>query len=99
MVLYGSLSSVAVKQHRFLPTSLSLLTYLLRGLSPQAKYTDRATSACRRSQCQLLWTEGCHVVSVTDPYGCILGEHFISSLITLLTLHHSRGVQALVTGK
>jgi hypothetical protein len=26
-----------------------ILTYLLRGLSPQANYTDRATAACRRS--------------------------------------------------
>jgi hypothetical protein len=25
----------------------------LRGFSPQANYTDRATAACRRSQCQL----------------------------------------------
>jgi hypothetical protein len=25
------------------------LTYLLRGLSPQANYTDRATAACRRN--------------------------------------------------
>jgi hypothetical protein len=24
-------------------------TYLLRGLSPQANYTDRETTACRRS--------------------------------------------------
>jgi hypothetical protein len=29
----------------------------LRGLSPRAKYTDRATD-CRRSYCQLLWIEG-----------------------------------------
>jgi hypothetical protein len=41
------------------------LTYLLRGLNPQANYTDRAMpiSADR----------GCHVVSMTDPYGHILG--------------------------
>jgi hypothetical protein len=32
---------------------------------PRAKYTDRATAACRRS-----W---CHATSVTDPYGRILG--------------------------
>jgi hypothetical protein len=25
----------------------------LRGFSPQANYNDRATAACRRSQCQL----------------------------------------------
>jgi hypothetical protein len=30
----------------------------LRGLSLQANYTDRATSACRRSYCQLLRVEG-----------------------------------------
>jgi hypothetical protein len=44
----------------------------LHGLSPGANYTDRATAACRRSDCQLL-RRGCHVVSVTDPYGRILG--------------------------
>jgi hypothetical protein len=26
----------------------------LHGLSPKANYTDRATAACRRSDCQLL---------------------------------------------
>jgi hypothetical protein len=43
----------------------------LRGLSPRASYTDRATAACRRSDCQLLRIKG-HVVNVTDPYGRIL---------------------------
>jgi hypothetical protein len=43
----------------------------LHGLSPRANYTDRATAACRGSDCQLLRIEG-HVVSVTDPYGRIL---------------------------
>jgi hypothetical protein len=47
--------------------------YKLRGLSPRANYTDRATAACRRSDCQLLADRGCHVVSVKDPYGRILG--------------------------
>jgi hypothetical protein len=32
--------------------------YLLHGLSPRANYTDRATAACRRSDCQLLRIEG-----------------------------------------
>jgi hypothetical protein len=41
------------------------------GLSPRANYTDRATASCRRSDCQLFADEGCHVVSVTDPYGRI----------------------------
>jgi hypothetical protein len=30
----------------------------LHGLSPRANYTDRATTACQRSDCQLLWIEG-----------------------------------------
>jgi hypothetical protein len=45
----------------------------LHGLSPRANYTDRATAACRRSDCQLFADRRCHVVSVTDPYRCILG--------------------------
>jgi hypothetical protein len=43
----------------------------LHGLSPRAN--DRATAACRRSDCQLFEDRGCHVVSVTDPYGRIVG--------------------------
>jgi hypothetical protein len=31
---------------------------ILHGLSPRANYIDRATSACRRSDCQLLRIEG-----------------------------------------
>jgi hypothetical protein len=45
----------------------------LHGLSPRANYTDRATAACQRSDCQVFTDRGCHVVSVTDPYGRILG--------------------------
>jgi hypothetical protein len=30
----------------------------LHGLSPRANYTDRATAACRRSDCQHVRTEG-----------------------------------------
>jgi hypothetical protein len=30
----------------------------LRGLIPRVNYTDRATAACRRSDCQLLRIEG-----------------------------------------
>jgi hypothetical protein len=44
----------------------------LHGLSSRANYTDRATAACRRSDSQLFADRGCHVVSVTDPYGRIL---------------------------
>jgi hypothetical protein len=52
---------------------LKKLKTKLHGLSPRANYTDRATAACRRSDCQLFGDKGCHVVSVTDPYGRILG--------------------------
>jgi hypothetical protein len=45
----------------------------LHGLSPPANCTDRATAACRRSDCQLFADRRCHMVSVTDPYGRILG--------------------------
>jgi hypothetical protein len=30
----------------------------LHGLSPRANYTDRATAACRRNDCQLLRIKG-----------------------------------------
>jgi hypothetical protein len=30
----------------------------LHGLSPRENYTDRATAACRRSDCQLVRIEG-----------------------------------------
>jgi hypothetical protein len=54
------------------PVPASLKKTKLHGLSPRTNYTDRATAACRRSDCQLVRIEGCHVVSVTDPYGRIL---------------------------
>jgi hypothetical protein len=38
--------------------SSSQINLLLHGLSPRANYTDRATAACRRSDCQLLRIEG-----------------------------------------
>jgi hypothetical protein len=41
----------------------------LHGLSPRANYTDRATAACWRSDCQRFADRGCHVDSVMDPYG------------------------------
>jgi hypothetical protein len=57
---------------------------ILHGLSPRENYTERATAACRRSDCQLFADRGCHVVRVTDPYGRILGfldrsRYFLSS--------------------
>jgi hypothetical protein len=46
---------------------------ILRGLSPRANYTDRATAIYQRSSCQFLRIEGCHMVSVADPHGHIPG--------------------------
>jgi hypothetical protein len=43
-----------------------------RCLSPQLNYTNGATEACQRNQCQHLLIEWCRVVSVTDPYCRIL---------------------------
>jgi hypothetical protein len=44
----------------------------LHGLSPRANYTDRATAACQRSDCQLLRIEGATWLA-WNPYGRILG--------------------------
>jgi hypothetical protein len=49
----------------------------IRGLNPQANYTDRATErpSDRRLSAKLVpifADRGCHVVSVTNPYGRIL---------------------------
>jgi hypothetical protein len=60
---------VGVKQPRgdadhWLPSSVDIKNsgatpkLKLHGLSPRANYTDRATAACRRSDCQLLRIEG-----------------------------------------
>jgi hypothetical protein len=60
----------------------NLIKKKLHGLSPRANYSDQATAACRRSDCQLFADRGCHVVSVMDPYGRILGfldrSHYFS---------------------
>jgi hypothetical protein len=57
---------------------------IIHGLSPGANYTDRATAACRQSDCQLL-------VSVTDPYGrilCFLDRSRYFSIKQLLSCTH-----------
>jgi hypothetical protein len=58
-------------------TQLSQVTnYLvkeLRDFSPQENYTVRATAACRRSECQLLWTEGVVWVAQRIPTAVNLG--------------------------
>jgi hypothetical protein len=56
----------------YLLVSLDLLKKT-HGLNPRANYTDLANLACPRSDCQRFADRGCHVVSVTDPYGRILG--------------------------
>jgi hypothetical protein len=38
--------------------SIIRLKLKLHGLSPRVNYTDRATAACRRSDCQLVRIEG-----------------------------------------
>jgi hypothetical protein len=45
----------------------------LRGLSPRANYTDRATAVCQTKLVSNFAARGCHVVSVTNPYGRNLG--------------------------
>jgi hypothetical protein len=49
----------------------------LRGLSPQANYTERYRPSDRRMSAKLVPTfaeRGCRVVSATDPHGRILGS-------------------------
>jgi hypothetical protein len=41
----------------YLTWSVLFIKKKLHGLSPRANYTDRATAACRRSECQLLRIE------------------------------------------
>jgi hypothetical protein len=41
----------------------------LRGLSPQANYTDRAIAACRRNLAPTFADRGCRVVRTTNPQG------------------------------
>jgi hypothetical protein len=47
---------------------LLLVIIKLRGLSPQANYTDRATAAVREVV-QTFVVRGCYVVSATDSHG------------------------------
>jgi hypothetical protein len=43
----------------------------LHGLSPRANYTDRATAACRRSDCQLVRIEDAMLSARPGPLGYI----------------------------
>jgi hypothetical protein len=46
-------------------------TNKLHSLSPRAKYTDRATAACRRSDCQLLRIKGATWSTSRNPTAVI----------------------------
>jgi hypothetical protein len=52
------LSSAKCRVTREVPEEDRRSKNKLHGLSPRANYTDRATAACRRSDCQLLRIEG-----------------------------------------
>ena len=68
-------------------------TKKLRGLSPRANYTDRAAATGRRSWCQLLRIEGCHVVSATGPHGRLICFLDLEPLLFDVELHlYVRGV-------
>jgi hypothetical protein len=67
------LSTIWMLQFTWIKLFSSKTKTKLRGLSPQANYADRATAACRGSQCQLFADRGCRVVSATDPHSRILG--------------------------
>jgi hypothetical protein len=63
----------------------------LRGLSPQANYTDRATAACRRSSCQLLRTEGVVWSAQRIPTAIFSVAHlfyYFHQLIILFFMQH-----------
>jgi hypothetical protein len=53
--LYAEMSTVPL---HFLKIGTLKLKTKLHGWSPRANYTDRATAACRRSDCQLVRIEG-----------------------------------------
>jgi hypothetical protein len=53
----GAAVNISVSLFRF-RLDLIKLKLKLHGLSPRANYTDRATAACRRSDCQLFRIEG-----------------------------------------
>jgi hypothetical protein len=58
------------------------------GSSSRANSTDRETTSCRWSQCQLLQMEKCRVVGASDPLGRNLGTSSI--VLTRLSGPRSR---------
>jgi hypothetical protein len=62
----------------------------LHGLSPRANYTDRATAACRRSDCQLVRIEDATWSALRIPPAAFLGfldrsHYFLSSSSSVCT--------------
>jgi hypothetical protein len=63
-VFAGNATCKWIVVFRFLCLNLSNISWFktnktkLHGLNPRTNYTDRATAACRRSDCQLLWIKG-----------------------------------------
>jgi hypothetical protein len=64
---------MAVKQIRIAWVYFNAYLKKLRGFSPQANYTDRATAAFRRSWCQLLRLEGVAWSAQRNPTAVNLG--------------------------
>jgi hypothetical protein len=64
-----------------------------RHLSPRANYTDQATAAYQRSLVLTLAYRGCHVISLTNSYGRILGFLHRSRYFFFQVVHqfYSRG--------
>jgi hypothetical protein len=62
----GSLYSQDLTRFSLAFTRVRCTKSRLRGLSPRANYTDRATAACWRSYCQLSRIEERRVVSAAD---------------------------------
>jgi hypothetical protein len=78
--LWSSGGHVGGRGWRVGNTSHKITIKKLHDRSPPANYTDRATAAC---DCQLFADRGCHVVSVTDPYGRIVGFLYISRYFSI----------------
>jgi hypothetical protein len=58
--LKNPLTSLRIEPCNLQACRIAPLVYIkkLHGLSPRANYTDRATAACRRSDCQLVRIKG-----------------------------------------
>jgi hypothetical protein len=75
-------------EHRDLINHYIYIIYIknlkLHGPSPRANYTDRATAACRRSDCQLVRIEGATWSALPVPSGRILYILYLVGRIQLV---------------